>query len=156
MHSTFAKKQRAILFFSLSRNFIRYQSHLIRWREMSFKLILATFVLISVVCVDGTLKLKCGKRLAASGNIWGGDHTSLNSWPWLVALHHSPKGTFFCAGSLITAKHVASGETKFNLETSCLNYSELLMIFLCRVILMFSKIPALIIFSLDLFSRSLF
>lgn len=47
--------------------------------------------------------------------IYGGEKLSKNDveFPWLVAFHHKSLDQFFCAGSLISAKHVLSGTFKF-------------------------------------------
>jgi hypothetical protein len=36
--------------------------------------------------------------------------TNYNAWPWFVALEFWPSAQFFCSGSLISNKHVLSGE----------------------------------------------
>lgn len=38
----------------------------------------------------------------------GEDETNENDWPWLVALFFS--NTFLCGGTLVSDKHVISGE----------------------------------------------
>jgi hypothetical protein len=66
-----------------------------------------------VVVVSGnpaTTVQKCGLRSVGEGNVWGGENTKINAWPWLVAFLYRPFEEFFCSGSLITAKHVVSGE----------------------------------------------
>jgi hypothetical protein len=55
--------------------------------------------------------LKCGGRPAGSGLVYGGNHTRLHSWPWLVALRLKPTNDFFCGGSVISERHVISGES---------------------------------------------
>jgi hypothetical protein len=82
---------------------------------MKFKEFLVIFVAISVICVDASeittrQPPTCGKRLSGEGNVMGGRHTRLHSWSWLVVLHLKPTNTFFCAGSLISERHVVSGE----------------------------------------------
>lgn len=42
--------------------------------------------------------------------VFGGKPTARGEWPWLVALFHTEYDRFFCAGSLISAMHVLSGE----------------------------------------------
>lgn len=53
---------------------------------------------------------KCGRKFVGAGMVFGGEKTTQNSWPWLVALFYLPKNQFFCGGSLISSKHVLSGE----------------------------------------------
>jgi secreted trypsin-like serine protease len=83
---------------------------------MKLKEFLAFFVAISVmitvVASEITIRqtIACGRRLSGEGNVYGGNHTELHSWPWLVTLHLKPTNTFFCAGSLISDRHVITGE----------------------------------------------
>lgn len=52
----------------------------------------------------------CGQQFVLAGLIAGGNKTVRGEWPWLVALELKPDGMFFCAGTLISEKHVLSGE----------------------------------------------
>lgn len=55
--------------------------------------------------------LECGfGRSEFVGYIVGGEPSTRGAWPWLVALIHTENDQFFCSGSLISAKHVLSGE----------------------------------------------
>jgi hypothetical protein len=54
----------------------------------------------------------CGKSQIAKGLSVGGNNTKPHTWPWMVALQKKlpeNKSEFFCAGSLITERHVVSG-----------------------------------------------
>jgi secreted trypsin-like serine protease len=82
---------------------------------MNFKGLLVVFVSISVISTSAsentTSKLSsCGLKPPGSGNVYGGNHTKSNSWPWLVALRFKPTNDFFCGGSLIAARIVVSSE----------------------------------------------
>lgn len=82
---------------------------------MRFKFFLLIFFAFSLVCLQASsteVKNDCGKKNAAKGLIFGGEQTKPNTWPWLVAFSHRAKikKTFFCGGSLVSAKHVVSGE----------------------------------------------
>lgn len=79
---------------------------------MRLREILIILLAISGVCVGRASRKvpQCGKRSVFDGNIFGGDHTEVNAWPWLVALRHND--VFFCAGSLVSTKHVVSGNKK--------------------------------------------
>jgi secreted trypsin-like serine protease len=83
---------------------------------MKLKEFLLIFVRISVMITAGASEttakqlLKCGLRSAGSGDVVGGRHTRFNSWPWLVALRFKPTNAFFCGRSLISERHVVSGE----------------------------------------------
>jgi hypothetical protein len=87
----------------------------------------STFVLVSaVLCVvihgvaggpadriERATTSRCGRSIAARELSVGGIHTKPNTWPWMVALQKKlakNKSEFFCAGSLITERHVVSGK----------------------------------------------
>lgn len=56
---------------------------------------------------------ECGaEQFSVESRIFGGEplEESNIEFPWLVALHHRSARSFFCAGSLISAKHVLSGK----------------------------------------------
>lgn len=52
----------------------------------------------------------CGRRSNVVGTIFGGNKALKNEWPWLVAFVDRQSESFFCCGSLISSKHVLSGE----------------------------------------------
>lgn len=58
---------------------------------------------------------ECGRKIKVKDStspvmrIFGGKKVE-NSWPWLVALFDRRSQHFFCAGNLISFKHVVSGE----------------------------------------------
>jgi hypothetical protein len=56
------------------------------------------------------LNQDCGKVEFTSGLIVNGTQTSRGQWPFLVALHHLENEIFFCGGSLISTRHVLTGE----------------------------------------------
>jgi secreted trypsin-like serine protease len=93
-----------------------YQVHFVvhSVRAMKFNEFLLIFMGFFVICVDASETTtrqprSCGLRPAGSGNVWGGNHTRFNSWPWLVVLRFKPTNAFFCGGSLIMERHVVSG-----------------------------------------------
>lgn len=53
---------------------------------------------------------KCGKSWKAVGTVRGGQPSTRNSFPWLVAFQLRATNKFFCSGSLVSEKHVVSGE----------------------------------------------
>lgn len=76
------------------------------------------FVLLFVIFVCWVnfvqAKSECGvPNLVLVSKIFGGEQSVKEefSFPWLVALYHRFARTFFCAGSLISEKHVLSGKT---------------------------------------------
>jgi Trypsin len=91
--------------------------------QMRFQLICLIFVAICYICVEGqSVREKCGRKLSASGQVFGGrkvqnamriiggERVQSNEWPWLVVFVYSSENEFFCAGSLVSSKHVISGE----------------------------------------------
>lgn len=52
----------------------------------------------------------CGQKFSGVGNIFGGHRVISNAWPWLTVFLNKSKKTFFCGGSLISAKTVVSGK----------------------------------------------
>ena len=53
----------------------------------------------------------CGSHVEARGLIVGGRKVEKRSkWPWLVAFVYSEGSEFFCAGSLISKRHVLGGK----------------------------------------------
>lgn len=54
----------------------------------------------------------CGRVLTGRGLVVGGNLAERGQWPFLVSLHHVETKEHFCGGSLITVKHVITGEDK--------------------------------------------
>jgi secreted trypsin-like serine protease len=52
----------------------------------------------------------CGKVSVPTGLVVYGEETLPGEFPFLVALYKFENDKFFCAGSLITRRHVLSGE----------------------------------------------
>jgi Trypsin len=78
--------------------------------EMRFKESFVIFVAICCPYVEGQESESCGSKIGARGLSFGGEKVQSNEWPWLVALINWPKNEFFCGGSLVSSKHVISGE----------------------------------------------
>jgi secreted trypsin-like serine protease len=77
--------------------------------ENIFVILITVFVIFA--CVSANPIDDCGIRInVAQGNVVGGERTMQNSWPWLVALKHRHTKKFFCGGSLVSERHVISGE----------------------------------------------
>lgn len=55
---------------------------------------------------------ECGRKKDGTYLIAGGDHTEPGDWPWLVSLHQSKNGKYFCGSSLINEKLLVTGERK--------------------------------------------
>lgn len=69
----------------------------------------------SNVTKNNSKSLKCGERSGFVGNVWGGRPSTVNSWPWIVAFQYltAKRNKFFCAGSLVSDKHIVSGVISF-------------------------------------------
>jgi secreted trypsin-like serine protease len=77
--------------------------------QESFLIFVAFFEALALSKIDSN---RCGSRHTVVGTIYGGDRANRNSWPWLVALFDRKNERFFCAGSLISEKHILSGKNK--------------------------------------------
>lgn len=54
----------------------------------------------------------CGKASIRAGLVVNGEQARPGEFPFLVALYKYKNDKFFCAGNLITRRHVLSGECK--------------------------------------------
>lgn len=52
----------------------------------------------------------CGRPKGIFGTVVNGVKAKKNEWPWLVAFVEWTSGKFFCGGSLLSQRHVLSGE----------------------------------------------
>lgn len=59
---------------------------------------------------SNVIKKSCGIREGFVPTIFGGHKTSKGDWPWNVAFIDREYENFFCGGTLISARHVLSGE----------------------------------------------
>lgn len=89
-----------------------------------------TFVIAFVLILDLNLLIEvqgqeCGKVNFIEQRILGGIETSRGQWPFLAALYHADKSNFFCGSTVISAKHVLTGEFSV-LSRHGKNYCELL------------------------------
>jgi len=74
-------------------------------KRSSCKLVL--FKLISIACFCQGFPARCGIAKKAGGLISGGQGASeRNQFPWLVALVDKTNQNHFCAGNLVSEKHV--------------------------------------------------
>lgn len=85
--------------------------------EAKFVILLAVVLMfIDCGCADIKIK-KCGiQRAATMPSVFGSEKVEKDKheFPWLAALHHRSKRTFFCSGSLISEKHILSGKTQLD------------------------------------------
>lgn len=62
-------------------------------------------LVLNVTCAH-----QCGELLFSKGFTIRGEAITRGQWPYLVALVNVAENSFFCGGSLISAKHVLTGE----------------------------------------------
>lgn len=74
-----------------------------------FLVICLIFVLF-LIDINANLENQCGKNVQIKGTVFGGSEILQNQFPWLVALFDSTNKKFFCGGTLVSNKHVVSGE----------------------------------------------
>lgn len=67
-------------------------------------------LLISCKIFNHAKVLSCGRRQGFGASVIGGEKAKKNEWPWLVGFVKVPEEKFFCGGSLVTEKHIVSGE----------------------------------------------
>lgn len=53
---------------------------------------------------------ECGNVKYSSGLIFGGTYAKQGQWPWLCTLHDTTSDEFFCGSTLISSRHVLTGE----------------------------------------------
>lgn len=58
---------------------------------------------------------ECGAVRYIEPQITGGSQTSRGEWPFIAALYYTNDAKFFCGGTLISAKHVLTGNNVINL-----------------------------------------
>lgn len=90
--------------------------------EMEFIKLFAISVAFCVLKVQGksvTSDQECGHQFVAQGLAYGAERTKYLEWPWLIALKYREKNKddFFCGGSLVSKRHVITGEARMKQET---------------------------------------
>lgn len=53
---------------------------------------------------------ECGIVKYTSELIYGGQYAKKGAWPWLVAMHDATTEEFFCGSTLVSDKHILTGE----------------------------------------------
>lgn len=71
---------------------------------MKFHLILFIF------CIKLLNAQECGVVKVAVPFIAGGDYAERGQWPWLAPLFLKEKDKFFCGSTIISKRHLLSGE----------------------------------------------
>lgn len=68
-------------------------------------------VLIVKLAIIATAQ-DCGNVKYSSELIFGGKYAKRGQWPWLCTLHDQESDEFFCGSTLISTRHVVTGEFK--------------------------------------------
>lgn len=53
---------------------------------------------------------ECGQVKYSSELIYGGVYAKRGQWPWLCTLHDVESDEFFCGSTLVSSRHVVTGE----------------------------------------------
>lgn len=73
--------------------------------------------LLVVACLLGLATIvtpqECGTVKFSSGLIYGGNYTKKDQYPWLCSLHDTESDEFFCGATLVSARHILTGEMGF-------------------------------------------
>jgi secreted trypsin-like serine protease len=62
----------------------------------------------------GGYEQECGEVQVGVGYIAGGNFSTKGQWPWLASLHYNKNGRYFCGSSIISKRHLLTGENCFN------------------------------------------
>lgn len=65
---------------------------------------------IAISCAVILKAEECGNVKYSSELIYGGNYTKRDQWPWLSSLHDVDSDEFFCGSTLISARHILTGE----------------------------------------------
>jgi hypothetical protein len=60
---------------------------------------------------SSTLTEECGRKSTVTPVLFGGRKSMQNQWPWLGRLFYADTKRFFCSSTLISEKHLLSGES---------------------------------------------
>lgn len=72
-------------------------------------LVLACFLGLATIVTSQ----ECGTVKFSSGLIYGGNYTKKDQYPWLCSLHDTESDEFFCGATLVSARHILTGEMGF-------------------------------------------
>lgn len=76
------------------------------------------FYLSLIVCCAVIVEAQeCGNAKFSSELIYGGEYSKRGQWPWLCTLHDIESDEFFCGSTLISNRHVLTGE--LSKQTEC-------------------------------------
>lgn len=67
-------------------------------------------IFLLIFKISSTLSDTCGTLNIQAGLIVNGEEARKGEFPFLVALYKLENDQFFCAGNLITRRHVLTGE----------------------------------------------
>lgn len=114
----------------LLRVHITRQSCVMKYKAISIGCVILTIITVVVLLIikqksagekhskllsNNKKKLKelCGINGGFMGTSFGDERTEKGEWPWNVAFIKNPVGFVFCGGTLVSSKHVLSGDEVF-------------------------------------------
>lgn len=62
-----------------------------------------------IIQANGTNGIKCGGVKFAEGLVRGGTRAQRTEWPFIAALYQKNPTKFFCGGTIISHRHVLTG-----------------------------------------------
>lgn len=77
---------------------------------MSFRKIFCLSIILGSVI--SSLAEECGQVKYSSELIYGGVYAKRGQWPWLCTLHDIESDEFFCGSTLVSSRHVVTGENE--------------------------------------------
>jgi secreted trypsin-like serine protease len=81
------------------------------YKVLTVLVFLAAMQLVSAnPAAAATVTRDCGKRLAPRAFVYNGKQAKPYSWPWLAAFTYRDNDEYFCAGSLVSKRHVVTGQ----------------------------------------------
>lgn len=83
-------------------------------RNSSLLILVAAFSIFQNIHVNG---MECGSVNLTRSLMRGGRATLRNEWPFIVALYEVRHTKFICGGTLISNRHVLTGDYEFLLIT---------------------------------------
>lgn len=73
--------------------------------------ILVKFFVFAIFVKSSNTFNDCGIPTGViTGFVYGGDEVVEGQWPWVVPLFNKNSGHYFCGSSIITNRHLLSGE----------------------------------------------
>jgi secreted trypsin-like serine protease len=83
--------------------------------KIFFLIVIFKFISIShAISRFGGDAQECGQIQVGISFIAGGNFSTKGQWPWLASLHYNKNGRYFGGSSIISKRHLLTGENCFN------------------------------------------